>query len=279
MILWLASYPKSGNTFLRAMLSSYFYSDEGKFDFELLKNIQQFPDKAIFEKIGVDVNNTYEVAKNYIKAQEFINNSNKLIFLKTHSSFCKLYNQFNFSNLKNSLGVIYVVRDPRNVVSSYANHISQTIEQTTEFMINDITTGNDKKRLEVYIGSWNFNYNSWKVFKNSNKYYMVRYEDLINNTKDELIKLIKFINKLSQNNFLIDQKKIDIIIEQTKFSRMKKMENEQGFVEAKINDNTGKKVTFFNLGPKNNWENHISNEIRFKIENKFQKEMKELGYL
>jgi hypothetical protein len=45
MIFWVASYPKSGNTWLRALLSSYFYSEKGKFDQKLLSKIQQFPQK------------------------------------------------------------------------------------------------------------------------------------------------------------------------------------------------------------------------------------------
>ena len=52
MIIWLASYPKSGNTFVRSLLSSYFFSEEGYFDFKYLKSIKQFPSKQLFKKIG-----------------------------------------------------------------------------------------------------------------------------------------------------------------------------------------------------------------------------------
>ena len=50
MIIWLASYPKSGNTFARAMLSAYFFSKEGNFDFKYLKSIKQFTSKQLFKK-------------------------------------------------------------------------------------------------------------------------------------------------------------------------------------------------------------------------------------
>ena len=43
MIIWIASYPKSGNTYLRSFISSYYFSKKGKFDFDLLLNILQFP--------------------------------------------------------------------------------------------------------------------------------------------------------------------------------------------------------------------------------------------
>jgi len=279
MIIWLASYPKSGNTFLRSLLASYFYSKDGTFEFEMLKNIKQFPINEIFDKIGVDINDKYLVAKNYIKSQEEINKSKKLSFLKTHSSFCKMYNKFNFSDLKNSLGVIYIVRDPRNVVTSFAHHNSKSIENTFELLTNDLTIGNEKYDAEVYLGSWNFNYNSWKIYKNSEKYLLVKYEDLVKNTKNVFIKILKFINELSQNGKSIDEKKIEKVINQTNFSRMKNLEDEHGFEEAKVNHNTGQIVKFFNLGPKNDWKKTLDHNIKKKIENKFQKEMEEIGYL
>jgi hypothetical protein len=279
MIIWLASYPKSGNTFLRSLLASYFYSKDGTFEFEMLKNIKQFPINEIFDKIGVDINDKYLVAKNYIKSQEEINKSKKLSFLKTHSSFCKMYNKFNFSDLKNSLGVIYIVRDPRNVVTSFAHHNSKSIENTFELLTNDLTIGNEKYDAEVYLGSWNFNYNSWKIYKNSEKYLLVKYEDLVKNTKNVFIKILKFINELSQNGKSIDEKKIEKVINQTNFSRMKNLEDEYGFEEAKVNNNTGQIVKFFNLGPKNDWKKTLDHNIKKKIENKFQKEMEEIGYL
>ena len=49
MIIWLASFPKSGNTLVRSLLSSYFFSENGDFNFELLSNIKQFPKKVFFQ--------------------------------------------------------------------------------------------------------------------------------------------------------------------------------------------------------------------------------------
>ena len=278
MIIWLASYPKSGNTFLRSLLASYFYSENGDFEFEQLKKIEQFPVNENFEKIGININDKFEVAKNYIKAQEEINKTKKLSFWKTHSSFCKLYNKYNFSDLKNSLGVIYIVRDPRNVLSSFARHNSKSINETVELLTNDLATGNEKNEVEVYLGSWNFNYNSWKVFKNSNRYLLIRYEDLVSDTENVYIKILRFINDLSKLKSPININKIRKVVKSTTFSRMKKLEEEQGFEESKVND-LGKTVKFFNLGPENNWKNLLSSQIIKKIENKFNKEMLELGYL
>ena len=87
MIVWLASYPKSGNTFVRSMLASYFFSKDGSYDFSLIKNIKQFPHGGLFQKLGIDIKNQSEVINSYIKVQDIINKSGSLQFLKTHSFF------------------------------------------------------------------------------------------------------------------------------------------------------------------------------------------------
>jgi hypothetical protein len=70
MIIWLASYPKSGNTMLRSMLSAYFFTEDGRFDFYLLKNIIQFPNINLFRKYGIDVSNDNKILKNYINIKK-----------------------------------------------------------------------------------------------------------------------------------------------------------------------------------------------------------------
>ena len=70
MILWLASYPKSGNTFLRSLLTTYFFTRDGNFKFDVLKKTQQFPSSEVFAKMGVDINDKYKVSENYAKAKK-----------------------------------------------------------------------------------------------------------------------------------------------------------------------------------------------------------------
>ena len=278
MILWLASYPKSGNTYLRSFLSTYFFSKDDCYSFDLLKNIGQYPKTSVFSRLGINIKDRHEVAKSHLKVQKKINDSKTLKFLKTHSSFVKM-DGYSFTDLDNTLGVIYVVRDPRNVVSSFANHNSKTINDTTKLLMNELATGNEKDDVEVYMGSWAFNFNSWKTYKASNKYFLVKYEDLLNDTKKIFIEVLKFISSVSGSALKIDDKKLEKVIETTDFNYLKNMENKYGFNEAKINDNTGKKVNFFNLGPNNKWQILLNNEIREKIEVNFKNEMKELGYI
>tara|TARA_B100000035_G_scaffold300491_1_gene296229 strand:- start:477 stop:1115 length:639 start_codon:yes stop_codon:yes gene_type:complete len=212
MFIWIASYPKSGNTLVRAMLSSYFFSKDGKFNFELIKNIKQFPHIGIFEKLGINIKDEKEILKNYIKAQESINQKNSIQFLKTHSYLFNINNN-PFTDLNNTLGVIYIVRDPRNVVTSYAHHNSISIEDSAERLTHSIEYGGNvdsdhiSDRSKVYMGSWSSNYNSWKSFDNIGKYLLIKYEDIISNKEKTLLEILNFIHKLKGINFSADKKK------------------------------------------------------------------------
>ena len=157
MIIWLASYPKSGNTLLRSMLTAYFYSKDGIFNFELLKNINQFPNQTLFKNLGIDVNNELEVIKNYIKAQEWINkrSGRSINFIKTHSSLNDI-NGHRFTNLKNTLGAIYIIRDPRDIIRSYANHSSISKEEAQNRILENRTLRgkkDTKNKTVIHTGS------------------------------------------------------------------------------------------------------------------------------
>ena len=284
MFIWLSSYPKSGNTLVRSMLSAYYFSKDGKYDFEQIRNIKQFPKTTLFEKIGVDITNEKEIIKNYINVQKKLIKKNSIQFLKTHSYLFNIDNN-QFTDLNHSLGVIYIVRDPRNVVTSWANHSNYSIEEATNGLINankipgNLYDPKNKIKSYVYVGNWSENYNSWKSFIYQDRYLLIKYEDLINDRESSFKKILKFVNKLQNKKLIIDETKFKNVIETTQFEKMKNLEKQIGFFEAKTNVKTGKKITFFNLGPKNDWKVLLQNEIIKKIETAFKKEMNELGYL
>ena len=273
MFIWLASYPKSGNTLLRSMLASYFFSKDGNYFFGLIKNIKQLPHGGLFMKHGVDISNHNETIKNYIKVQETFNKKNSVQFLKTHSYLFNFNQQFSFTDFNNSLGVIYIVRDPRNIVNSLSKFKNTTIEQTADFMIKSSGDG------FTWTNTWSNNFHSWKTFKEHGKYMLIKYEDLITNRELIFLNVLKFIYKLNNSKFTIDKNKFDNVIKTTTFENMQKLEKQTGFGEGTINEKTGKKIPFFNLGPKNDWKKILDNKIRYKIEKAFKKEMEELGYL
>ena len=121
MIIWLASYPKSGNTWVRSMIASLIYTKDGIFDFDKLGNIKQFPEKKFFKNLVNDFGNFNEIKKKWISAQELINLNNEIKVFKTHQGKYQV-GEDHFTNRENTLAVIYVVRDPRNLVNSIANH-------------------------------------------------------------------------------------------------------------------------------------------------------------
>ena len=125
MIIWIASYPKSGNTWVRAIISSLLYSNNNEVDINNLK-IRQFPNRRDFKGIITDFTSEEQFAKNCIYAQVKLNLDNKIKFFKTHNAFWKL-GDHSFTDEINSLGVIHIVRDPRNVITSILNHFNKTI--------------------------------------------------------------------------------------------------------------------------------------------------------
>jgi hypothetical protein len=273
MIIWLASFPKSGNTFLRAMLSAYFLTPDGEYKENTVLKIGQFPEINLFKKYGVDTSSDLELVKNYLNVQKKMNSisGKKIRFLKTHSSFLDI-NGYNFTNLENTLGVIYVVRDPRTVVKSYANHyqmsLDEAVNRISEFVtLTDEIQLNEKKRKRIisHVGSWSKNYHSWKILKNYNKYILIKYEDLVNDTKNTFIKVLSFISKLCNSKFVLDETKLTNTIESTSFKTMQNMEKDKGFAEA-IKGNDGKKITFFKFGPEKNNLNTVPSNLKKKIE-------------
>jgi hypothetical protein len=280
MIVWLASYPKSGNTLLRSLLSSYFFSNDGDFKFNHLYKISQFPAVHHFTSLGINVSDENEVFKNFINAQNLINKQNKsLKFFKTHSALCKM-NDCNFTDLKNTLGVIYIVRDPRNVVTSYAHHYNLNINEATDALLDKSSfLVKTEKNCKAFMGSWDFNYNSWKKFELKKKYLLIKYEDLVNKKKNTLLKIFRFLESLGASKFKIDMVKLNKAIKSTEFDKMKDLEKKEIFYEGVLDIKTGKRKVFFNLGPKNDWRRILDQKNKDKIEKFFKNEMTELGYL
>ena len=283
MIIWIASYPKSGNTWVRSLLSSYLYSEDGSFHFDLLNNILKFPSKKYLEYFIKDFSDIKKVSEYWIASQERINlyNENKNIFLKTHSALCTLEKN-PFTNKQNTQAVIYIVRDPRNVITSVGNHYFMNIEESYNFMIdkNRILTGDkwggDDFGISEILGSWSQHYKSWKNIKFA-PVLNIKYENLINDTEKSLIEIINFLQKFT--NIKINNKKISKTVESCNFENLQKMEKKEGFVEAAHSEKSNKTVSFFHLGKKNNWENLLNQEMEKKIREAFHDEMKELKYI
>ena len=282
MIIWLASYPKSGNTWVRSLIASLLYSKSGIFNFKLLEQILQFPDKRYFLKFikDKDIGNLNVVKKYWISAQEEINKDRKLRFFKTHHINCTI-GKDHFTDKNNTLATIYIVRDPRNLISSISNHFSKSAEEAKNFLFTPKIVGGSKKDggmkeddLKTLIGTWSEHYRFWK--RSNDNYLLIKYEDLIENPSSELERIIFFLEKFIKVD--TDNTKNNNIINSTNFERLRALENEGNFKESAY-DIDGKIKNFFYKGPKNKWQNSLNPKIKNEIENKLSVEMKELGYL
>ena len=295
MIIWIASYPKSGNTWLRVFISSILYSDDGIVNLENLKQINQYPlishfDGLIDNPRNINVKKENDVKKifsNLIASQDKINLDNKIKFLKTHFVCTKILGH-NFTNYNNTLGVIHIVRDPRNIVTSVKNHWGhKNIDESCDFILSErqwltynLQNEDLKKKdfpdnsFPTLISSWKTHYNYWnKVKKN---YIIIKYENLIQNPEEEFNKLVIYLENIL--NIKIGKKKVKNAIETSTFKNLQSLEDQSKFDEGKTSKQ-GNKIRFFNLGKDNKWEKILPENIRVKIEKNFTFEMKKLGYL
>ena len=281
MIIWLASYPKSGNTYVRAFLSAYYFSKDGQFDFNQITNIKQFPNK---EFINQNIDNVLEASKQWIPSQRKIIADKKIKFLKTHSCLGN-YKGNTFTSNETSLGAIYIIRDPRNVFTSLKNHFSYDDEKALQMIL-------DKKNVLMskgyesfsYIGSWASNYLSWLNYKNFRRLF-IKYEDLLENKYETFRDIIVFSNTLMNRSEGVDKSKLQKAIETTNFDVLKNKEVKESFNSLDIgfkswrSHHSENKNLFFNLGPENKWEKNLDKKIKEDIEINFNEEMKNLKYL
>ena len=171
-ITWVASYPKSGNTWIRTILYSAIF---GKLDINGMGSF--IPNFAYLasELLGDGFKDPMDIKYKWLETQKRISESaiskSKSCIIKTHNAAGN-YDVGIFPNPKFSANAIYIVRDPRDIVLSFSHHNNETIEETSKKINgNYVLDGDIKNKIPVYMGSWSFNYNSWKQFKKTGRYF------------------------------------------------------------------------------------------------------------
>ena len=278
MIVWIASYPKSGNTWVRSFLASYYFGDEGIFDVKHLEKIQDYPNKQFFKK---EVKKG-EIHNHWDESQKDLCNQKQIRFLKTHNSLIKAFGN-DFTHPKYTLGVIYIIRDPRNVITSLKNHNDfKTYEEALQMMLNENAVLSDYSHLNNHaktniINSWKINYKSW-LSNNFFRRLTIRYEDLIANPYQTFRDVVVFINAICRFNDNFKLNKFNNAVKSTSFDALQNLEKMGKFSENVYSVNEKKKIKFFNQGPNNDWKKNLNKDLIKKMNEIYKEDLIKFNY-
>ena len=276
-ITWVASYPKSGNTWIRSILASLIYNNNN-FEFEMLKNITEFENpfyydfvKAISKKDFINLKDINILSGYWLKAQENFIQKNQSLFFKSHASNISFLNN-PYTSKEMTKGVIYVLRDPRDLVISYAKHLNKNIDEVIEIIRTTNTLAySSSGKYPILLSRWDYHVLSW--LKLDVPKIIIQYEHLLTNTYGVVSQIINFMKKELQIDLDISESKIKKILENTSFKKLKQKELKEGFPEA------SKYSNFFRSGKRDQWKEILNKNQKELIEREFNFVMKKFNYI
>ena len=275
-IIWLASFPKSGNTWTRAFLHNLLKIMQGESDgLTSINKMAEYSTWEISAKLYENIlgkpiaeATRTEIAAIRPKVQtELAARSEGMILVKTHNALV-LDRGFSTINFAVTSGAIYVVRNPLDVAISYSHHLGRTIDETIKAMeFRGVETHvNEKVVYEVY-GSWSQHVESWTK-KPHRAIYAMRYEDMLD-------KPAETFGKLCQHLLLNPTpSQLEKAIELSSFDRLQKLERDEGFVEK---PKAAEK--FFREGRSGQWREKLTDEQINRIISVHGEQMARFGYL
>ncbi|WP_297423365.1 sulfotransferase domain-containing protein [Clostridium sp.] len=238
--IFLASYPKSGNTWMRFLLSNIIIDDEINF--------------VNVEEIIIDLS---KLTSSNIKR------SQKYNIIKTHSPY-----YIKFSSNK----IIYIVRDVRDVVISTYYHYKKGSGIEIEFE-DFFEMFLDGSAWPTY-GTWGENVGSWIGAKSGDKenFLLIRYEDLLDDTFSSLKNICNFLNlNVSDNKIAKSVRKCD-------FKELQNNEIKYENIAPQTKD-CRKDIKFFRNGTSGQWKDVLTEDQLNQLYKKFGTQMKLFGYL
>ncbi len=275
-IVWIASYPKSGNTWTRAFLHNLIKivsgESTGEQDINAMSEYSTWDiSLELFKEVlGKDPHEVdrAEIAAARPRVQEIIaERTEGLSFVKTHNAVM-IDRGVPTINSAVTSGAIYIVRNPLDVAISYAHHMGGTVDDAIDHMERTgvETRISDKAVYEVY-GSWSEHVQSW-TRKPNRAVYIMRYEDMVAEPKMIFGALARHLLMLPTQEQLLQA------IEQSSFERLQKQESEAGFRER-----PPVAKQFFREGKANQWQSVLTRSQIRRIISTHQVQMRRFGYL
>lgn len=274
--IWLASYPKSGNTWFRVFLTNLLGNSENPANINDLAETTIASSRKIFDDYtglsssDLSFHEIDNLRPDVYRMQS--EESEELLFKKVHDKFSYLKNGDALFPPEISLGVIYLIRNPLDVLVSFAYHSAKPVEKMISVMNNPeyaFCAHNDKlqNQLRQMLGSWSGHVKSWTE-QTLMPVYVLRYEDMIQNTVESFTAAIRFLNIEKTDD------EIRTAIRKSDFRILTEQEKESGFREKMI-----KSKSFFRKGEIGDWRNHLNDQMSNEIIENHQEMMLKFGYL
>lgn len=271
-IIWLASYPKSGNTWVRIFLANYLMNSANPVP---INQVHRFGlgdavAKLYHRVAGRPVNVTDPAQVLPLRdavLRGIVANNADVNFVKTHCVRRSLPG-IELIPAKYTRSSVYILRNPLDMVLSYARHHGQTLEQAVHAIghPDNATIGHGEAVLTP-MGTWSEHVNTWTA-RAPWPQLVIRYEDLLANPAAEFSKILKLIG------IPVEQERLDRAIRHASFKELKKQEDEFGFVEKSASSDS-----FFTTGSSGNWRKDLPEELAQQIIADHGAVMKRFGYL
>jgi len=253
-IVWLASYPKSGNTWFRILLDNYFSSSPDPVDINSLQHSRSSSSRELFDQ-NTAINSS-DLTKDEIDCirpdiyEKISSDHENLVFFKVHDAWSRNSNGRSLFPPNVTKGVIYLIRNPLEIAVSYTYHTNSSFEQSVQ-EINDpnhaFATNPHKLsfQLKQTILDWSGHVHSW-VEESGLPLCVIRYEDLLKNPLKEFIRALDFLElkpNIAQANKAVINSQLEILQAQ---------EIHSGFQEKPM-----KAKVFFRNGQNENWQSEL----------------------
>jgi hypothetical protein len=274
-IYWLASYPKSGNTWLRALLTNYLRDADEPADInDLDVSGAGFMSENFDEWLGIDSADLTPKQINHYRPlvyEQMATETSAPMFLKVHDAFeVNDEGQPIFSE-RATAGAIYLIRNPLDVAVSYAHHSDESPDKIIRLMRYDDTmlagSGKGGGQLPQKLKSWSSHVCSWADAPDLNV-RVFRYEDMIKETAEVFTEIVCFAG------LEVDESRVRKAVEFSRFERLQAQEAARGFSEKQP---TAK--SFFRRGKTGAWREVLSDNQVSRIVNHHRTVMRRFGYL